>query len=101
MRALRSIFILLILLSISAVSTLGNVVTMLPGRTDVQRLRWKGPTVRIAISSSLTRPSSNIKADSDVLGALKRSIQAWSAVADIDIQQEFSDRQSVSPAGVA
>jgi len=74
---------------------------MLPGRTDVQRLRWKGQTVRIAISSSLTRPSSNIKADSDVLGALKRSIQAWSAVADIDIQQEFSDRQSVSPAGVA
>ena len=101
MRALRSIFILSILLSISAVSTLGNVVTMLPGRTDVQRLRWKGQTVRIAVSSSLTRPSSNIKSDSDVLGALKRSIQAWSAVADIDIQEELSDRQSVSPAGVA
>jgi hypothetical protein len=88
-------------MSISAVSTLGNVVTMVPGRADVQRLRWKGQIVKIAISNSLTRPSSNIKADSDVLGALKRSIQAWSAVADIDIQEESSDLQSVSPAGIA
>jgi len=88
-------------MSISAVSTLGNVVTMVPGRADVQRLRWKGQIVKIAISNSLTRPSSNIKADSDVLGAVKRSIQAWSSLADIDIQEEFSDGQSVSPAGVA
>ena len=58
-------------------------------------------TVRIAISSSLTRPSSNIKSDSDVLGAVRRSLQAWSDVADIDLQTEFSDRQSVSPAGPA
>ena len=101
MRAFRSILFLLVLMSVSVVGALGNIVTLASGRSDVQRLRWKGQSVRIAISSSLTRPSSNIKVDSDVLGALKRSIQAWSAVADIDIQEEFSDRQSVSPAGVA
>lgn len=88
-------------MSVSTLGVMGNVVTLAAGRADVQRLRWKGQSVRIAISSSLTRPSSNIKVDSDVLGAVKRSIQAWSAVADVDIQEEFSERQSVSPAGVA
>ena len=101
MRAFRFIFILVVLISVSSTGALANALTMVPGRTDVQRLRWKGQAVKIAISNSLVRASSNIKADSDVLGALKRSIQAWSSAADIDIQTEFSDRQSVSPAGIA
>jgi hypothetical protein len=101
MKVFPSIFVLAIILSIFSTSTFGNAITFVPGRSDSQRLRWKGQAVKISISSSLTRPSSNIKSDSDVLGALRRSIQAWSDAADIDIQTELSDKQSVSPAGVA
>ena len=102
MKAVRTIIIMLLAFACSTASVLGNVTTMAapaPGKADTQNLRWKGKTVRIAISNSLTRFSPNIKTDSDVLGAVRRSIQAWSNAADIDLQLEFSDRQSVSPNG--
>jgi hypothetical protein len=92
---------LTLLLAISFTAAFGNAVTVGAGRTEFQRLRWKGQPIRIAVSNSLTRPGPNIKSDSDVLGALRHSVQAWSDVADIEIQAEISDKQSVSPAGVA
>jgi hypothetical protein len=101
MKTLRTALVLILLMASSFSAVLGNAVTMATGRAEIQRLRWKGRTVKIAVSSSLLRTSSNIKADSDVLGALKRSVQAWAAVANIEIQTELSDKQSVSPAGVA
>jgi len=101
MKILRTALVLILLMASSFSAVLGNAVTMAPGRAEIQRLRWKGQTVKIGVSSSLLRTSSNIKADSDVLGALKRSVQAWAAVANIEIQTELSDKQSVSPAGVA
>ncbi|MBK8466980.1 MAG: matrixin family metalloprotease [Chloracidobacterium sp.] len=72
-----------------------------PARSDLQRLRWKSKTVKIAISSSLTRTSSNIKYDSDVAGAIRRSLKAWTSAANVDLQIEFSDKQSVSLGGAA
>ena len=73
----------------------------MPGRAKIQRLRWKGRTIKIDVSSSLTRPNTNIKYGSDVAGAIQRSIQAWQSAADIQISTEPSDKQSVSPAGLA
>lgn len=69
------------------------------GKTDQQRFRWKDQTIRIAISSSLIKSATNIKADSDVLGAIRRSLQAWQDVANIEFQIDSTDRQNVSPAG--
>ncbi|MEP6787794.1 MAG: matrixin family metalloprotease, partial [Acidobacteriota bacterium] len=55
----------------------------------------------IALSNSLTQPNSNIKADSDILGAVRRSLQTWQNAADVDLVLESSDRQSISPPGAA
>jgi len=102
MKELRYIVSLLVILAVSTAGVLGNVITMAaaaPGKADAQNLRWKGKTVKIALSNSLTRFSPNIKSDSDVVGTVRRGLQAWSNAADIDLQLEFSDRQSVSANG--
>src|SRR5678815_2194918 len=95
----RSLSVALLLLA--AVSSVFANTVSLAGDEGVTNLRWKAGVVRIAISSSLLRDSSNIKRESDVTGAIKRSIEAWSAVANIDFQQINSDKQSASPAGLA
>ena len=91
----------MLLLASMAAGALGNAVVGGSGRAEFQHLRWRGDVVRISVSSSMTRPGPNIKSDSDVLGALRRSVQAWSSIADVDIQIDLVDKQSVSPAGVA
>jgi Matrixin/Carboxypeptidase regulatory-like domain len=63
------------------------------------RLRWKNSTIPIAISSSLLKPNPNIRFDSDVLGAVRRSLKTWETVANIKFELVNADRQSVSPAG--
>src|ERR1700712_2361531 len=98
MKVVRFITGCLLLQCCFCLFVMGNVAAAAGAPTDLQRLHWKGRTIKIAVSSSLTRPNVNIKLDSDVLGALNRSLQTWSAAADIDLQTEFSDRQSVSPA---
>ena len=62
-------------------------------------LRWRSGVIRIAISASLLRENPNIKKDSDVAGAIRRSIEAWSSVADVELVQAPSDKLSASPAG--
>ena len=93
-------FIFAFLLFAAASTAFANSVS-LAGDEGITNLRWKAGVVRIAVSSSLLRESSNIKRDSDVAGAVKRSIDAWSAVANIDLQQTTSDKQSASPSGPA
>ncbi|HUR98397.1 MAG TPA: matrixin family metalloprotease [Pyrinomonadaceae bacterium] len=94
----KSIFASLLLAAASA--AFANSVS-LAGDEGVTNLRWKAGVVRVAISSSLLRENWNIKRDSDVAGAIKRSIDAWSAVANIEIQETNSDKQNASPAGPA
>ncbi|MEO6051158.1 MAG: matrixin family metalloprotease [Pyrinomonadaceae bacterium] len=40
-----------------------------------------------------------MKTDSDVIGAIRRSIQSWQNVAGIELLVEASDKQNVSPSG--
>ncbi len=65
------------------------------------RLRWKTGTINVAFSSSLLKPPPNIKSESDVAGAARRSLSTWEKAADIKFNEIASDKQSVSPAGVA
>lgn len=65
------------------------------------RLRWKTGTINIAFSPSLAKPSAYIKADSDVLGAVRRSLATWEKAANIKFNEVSTDKQSVSPAGAA
>lgn len=87
---------------IAAVTSFAASSTTAGGpRSDFQHLKWKAPVIRVAVSSSLTSTAApNIKSDSDVLGALQRSIRSWESVADVRIQVEPSDKQNVSAAGV-
>lgn len=101
MKVVGKILLVGLLASALQVITLASVVASAPAKIDPPRVRWKDSLVKIAVSSSLTQPSSNLKTESDVLGALRRSLQSWEAVADIDITFEPASRQNVSPTGIA
>lgn len=62
-------------------------------------LHWRKGAIQIAVSPSLLKPNSNIKSDSDVMGAIRASMLTWERVADIDLQLIFTDRLNVSPPG--
>jgi hypothetical protein len=68
-----------------------------PQNLSPQNLRWRSSVIRIAVSNSITSQNASIKADADVLGALKRSLAAWEAVTGLEFRIEATDRQNVSP----
>ncbi len=99
MNHLRKILAAFLFAFITAGPVFASYTQGIPGRPDQQNLRWKGRQIKIAISDSLTHPSVNIKADSDVLGALMRSFKAWEVAADIEFVNHVSEKQSISPSG--
>ena len=64
-----------------------------------QQLRWKNGVIPIALSTSLTKQSPNIIGDSDVVGAVKRSLETWEKAAAIKFEIITTEKQSVSPSG--
>ena len=101
MKAVRLIAVAVLAITSLNATAFGSLVMSAAGAPEFQRLRWKSRTIKIGISTSLTRPNVNIKYGTDVMAAIERSIQAWQAAADIQIATEVSERQSVSPSGVA
>ena len=93
--------LVLVLLFLAAVSPVFANSLTFAGEAAMTNLRWRSGPIRIAISASLLRESANIKHDSDVAGAIKRSIETWSRVANIELRQTSSDKLSASPAGPA
>lgn len=93
------IILVFVLLSCLAASALGNTIVYGIEKTDAP-FRWRTRTIHIAVSGSLLQ-TSNIKDDSDVLGAVRRSLEAWGEAADIDLQETTTDKRNVSPAGNA
>ena len=63
------------------------------------RLRWKTNLIPIALSTSLTKPNPYIKPETDVTGAVERSLATWEKAADIKFQISWTDKQTVSPSG--
>ncbi len=63
------------------------------------RLRWKTNLIPITFSTSLTKPNLYIRPESDITGAIERSLNAWENAADIKFQVSWTDKQSVSPSG--
>ncbi len=100
MKLLRS-FIVIIMLTACTASAFGSTVMGVTVKSESQRFRWKERAIKIVVSTSLTKSNANIKDDSDVVGAIRRSLQAWQDVANIEFQIETSDKQSVSPSGVS
>ncbi len=63
------------------------------------KLRWKSPLIKIGLSNSLLKPSPNLKTDSDIYGAIGRSLDSWEKAADLEFEVISSDKQTVSPNG--
>jgi hypothetical protein len=64
-------------------------------------LRWKRITIPIAFSNTLLKSSSTIRPESDIQGAVRRSLETWESVANIEFQVTWTDKMSVSSAGNA
>ena len=79
-----------------------TVVAGAPEFFETQRtpeLRWRKVTIPVAFSNSLLKPNPAIRPDSDIQGAVRRSLDAWEAVANIEFQVTWTDKLSASPTG--
>ena len=59
--------------------------------------RWVRSPLIVSFSSSLSSPASNIKSGSDIVGALRRALQSWAAVAEVQFFETASNTERVSP----
>jgi hypothetical protein len=93
--------VLAALFSLSAVQSAAaaNNNTAAAEESKSARLMWKTNTITVALSASLTKNQQNIKFDSDVLGAVRRSLATWESVANIKFIEVASEKLAVSPAG--
>lgn len=62
-------------------------------------LRWKKVIIPVVFSTSVLKTSSSVRPESDIQPAIRRSLDAWEAVANIEFQVTWSDKLSISPAG--
>src|SRR5829696_5610009 len=69
-----------------------------PSAQTVRKIRWPRKTIEISLSNSLLTPGSNIKPDSDVVGAARRALARWSSLTNINFVVGWSAVASVSPA---
>jgi len=90
--------LLIVLLTIVAGSTFAYTPAYY-GEKKSGSLRWRSGKIRVAVSSSLLKQTSNIKSDSDIEGALNRSLLTWEKAANIKFEDSASDTQNVSPSG--
>ena len=98
MSKILKIFLVLLLLSSFSLSATAYT-TQFADEGKTKRLRWKNEVIPIALSDSLTKENLNIKANSDVLRAIRRSLAAWEKVANIKFELTMTDKQSISPSG--
>src|SRR5437667_736554 len=59
--------------------------------------RWLTQPIIIAFSSSLVSPPANIKAGTDVIGAVRRALRRWSSVSSVQFFETSSSVQTISP----
>jgi len=60
--------------------------------------RWLTQPIIISLSTSLASPPPNIKAGSDVIGAVRRALRHWASVSNVQFFETSSAAQAISPA---
>ncbi|MBL8180823.1 MAG: matrixin family metalloprotease [Blastocatellia bacterium] len=78
----------------------GTTFIEFQAKDEARRPTWRGP-VTIAVSSSFSDAAPNLVNNSDIAGAIARSVQAWREVSPFEIRLVESTRQDVSPSGNA
>lgn len=94
------IILVFLLIAGQAFATVGDATAVERERAEPV-FRWRAKSIPITISASLLRHSSNIKTGSDVIGAVRRSLRTWEEAANIEFKESFTDKQNVSPQGIA
>src|SRR5688572_33380185 len=69
-----------------------------PAAPTSRRIKWPRKTIEVAFSTSLMAPGAHIMPDSDVIGAARRALGRWSALANINFIVGWSAASSISPA---
>ena len=69
-----------------------------PTAQTVRKIRWPRKTIQVALSTSLLSPGSNIKPDSDVVGAARRALARWANLSNITFVVTWTSLTSISPA---
>lgn len=100
MRRVLTVLFLATTLILSATPARSYALQFRDSGTSVQ-IRWPTATISVAFSSSLSAPQANIKAGSDVAGALRRALAHWSEAANIQFVETTSNAQSISHAGTS
>ena len=62
-------------------------------------IRWKSNKIKIALSNSLVGQNPNSKNNNEFLNAVKRSLQSWEAIANIEFIEINSDKLSTNIEG--
>jgi hypothetical protein len=91
-----------LLLVATVILSAGRVYSYTLQFTDASnsvQVRWPTSTITIALSSSLSAPQPNIKAGSDVIGAVRRALDHWREIANIRFNIISSEVQSISAPG--
>lgn len=63
------------------------------------RLRWKTNVIPIVFSTSLIKQNPYVRPNSDIGGAIRRSLETWENASNIKFQVTWSDEENASPAG--
>ncbi len=78
---------------------LGQSYTVqLTDAAGTQQIRWLNHRIKVALSASLSNPGPEVKAGSDVLGAVRRAMSRWSSIANVQFVETSSKAMSISPA---
>jgi hypothetical protein len=96
-RKAPGIIVILIAVSVAIVPSGASSSYELPEAAPPGEHRWVRTPLIVSFSTSLSSPPSNIKPGSDVVGALRRAFQSWTAVADVKFFEIASSAESVSP----
>lgn len=95
-KLVKYLFVLLLLMNFTYSSTAYTL--QFTDDTQNVRLHWSKKVIPVTLSTSLLK-NQNLKAESDILNAVRRSIETWKKAADIEFQVVWSDNQTVSAAG--
>ncbi len=97
MRRFTAIAVFLSLM-LGSTSMVRPYTVQLADATGELQIKWARKRIPIAVSASLSSPGPQIKAGSDVIGALHRSLVRWSSQANIQFVETSSKSLSISPA---
>ncbi len=93
---IASLVVLLVLCSLAAPAFAYTFQTTGTNGLSSPVVRWQTNTITVAFSSSLSSPPPNIKAGSDVTGALRRALRRWSDVTGIRFVEATSGTQNIA-----